>query len=121
MIQDVEWDGKIYSVKYTFQFIQRLKRKGVSVPEVYQKIRLQPDAAGAYLDEYVILTCEALLEAGAYVNVEDVYAQALVNPEFAKACGTLFSWFVKQHYAVSPNAPKDETGTKNSMSQGAAS
>lgn len=112
IIQVVEWAGEEYEVKYTFKFIQRLKREGINLGRIFRAIQLDPEGAGAYLDDYAAVTCECLREAGAPIDVDEVWREALVNPEFAKACAELFMWLVTQHYATSENAPKKTQAPK---------
>lgn len=104
--QRVEWDGVEYEVKYSFKFIQRLKNAGISVPRIYGAIIEDPQGAGLYLDDYALVTCECLREAGAPVNIEKVWNAAKTEPDFARACAELFMWLVVQHYSSSANAPK---------------
>lgn len=106
MIQLIEWGGKQYEVKYSFKFIQRLKAAGISIPRIYGAIVADPQGAGFYLDDYAIVACECLREAGAPVEIGQVWDAAKADPDFAAACAQLFMWLVTQHYAVSPNAPK---------------
>lgn len=108
----IEYDGEEYEVKYSFKFIQRLKQANISVPRIFGAIQNDPAGAGYYLDDFVIVACECLREAGAVVTIDTLWDEAKVNPEFSAACAKLFMWLVEQHYATSANAPKGDAGAK---------
>lgn len=108
----IEYDGEEYEVKYSFKFIQRLKQANISIPRIYGNIQNDPGNAGFYLDDYVIVACECLKEAGAPVKVEEFWEEVKTNPELASACAELFMWLVVQHYSTSANAPKADASKK---------
>lgn len=102
----LEWKGKIYDLKYSFDIARRLRAEGVNIVGIYRAITRDPNSAIDYGDEIAYTIAWLLRQAGAQATDEEVWRDALANEVTLKQCFGLFNWVCEQHMASSPLAPR---------------
>jgi hypothetical protein len=114
----LEWRGKEYELKYSFNIIRRIRAEGVNIPALYRNIRQNPEGTVDYMDDIAFVVAWLLREAGVDPVIdaetgerrplkdEDVFRECLGDLERFKVVLQLFMWVCNQHFATSENAPR---------------
>lgn len=103
---ELEWKGKVYELKYSFDVARRLRAEGVNIIGVYREINRDPGCAIDYGDDIAYTIAWLLRQAGAQVTDEEVWRDALQSEATLRQCFGLFNWVCEQHLATSPMAPR---------------
>lgn len=110
----LEWKGKEYELKYTFNIIRRIRSEGINIPQIFRKIMEDNAAVADYGDDVAYVVAWLLKEAGCLgVTDEQVWRESLSDPELQKQCFSLFMWIVTEHFAQSDNLPKPSAHKKD--------
>lgn len=102
---ELEWKGKTYELKYTFDLARKLRADGLNLIATYRAVTSDPAAAIDYGDEVASIIAWLLRRAGCDVTDEDVWRYALSDESTLRQCFGLFNWVCGQHMASSSMAP----------------
>lgn len=103
----LEWEGKEYELKYSFNIVRRLRGEGIMVPRIFRAITNDAEAVVDYADDIAYVIAWLLREAGCEgVTDETIFRYSIGNREFQKQCYQLFMWVCAEHFAQSENVPK---------------
>lgn len=104
----IEWKGKEYEFKYSFDIAQKLRDEGVNIGKIYRALMADPACAIDFGDDISRVIAWMMKRAGCpadEVSAEEVWRMCMSSEEVMKQTFGMFMWLCNSHFASSPMAP----------------